>query len=560
MKKKYFTIAKEMVLAQKKVFLSACSVTLLQSALLLCIPLLYQKLIDNVLPQKDVKIFLKIIFLVLLMYTINSCLNILKDYLLAKFAENIARDLRQKLNDRISILQYDFFDKNDTANLIAKYSKDIDSIKENFGYMMIKVFGNIVSLLSASIMLLLLDVRVLIATLLIMILYIISNKVLGMKVKKAAQTILQCNEESIDAFSENCNNILLTKLYNAYDLVSTKFKQTYKKQYNSQIKLEILYSCNLNVSCLLIYFLAIIIWLIGGFGIIHGSMSIGLVMAMINYQTMLLSPLNFLCEFNNSYQATVSALGRVESIFSYRKESINSISSEKCENIYNIAFNNVVFGYGREKVLNGDNLKFTRGNIYGVLGSSGSGKSTIAKLILKLYEPESGEITINDSDIHKLDTLDIRKKVILIAQESQFYKGTIKNNITFWNSECDWNNVLMLSSEFELDKEIERMPEKWDTLLNSGANNISGGQKKRLDIIRGIVKDTDVIIFDESTAYLDIEKRKALFKVVNMIKKDKIIIFITHNLEEVSNYNVIYAFEKGKIKKIESKYVQEIYK
>ena len=85
----------------KKVFLSACSVTLLQSALLLCIPLLYQKLIDNVLPQKDVKIFLKIIFLVLLMYTINSCLNILKDYLLAKFAENIARDLRQKLNDRI---------------------------------------------------------------------------------------------------------------------------------------------------------------------------------------------------------------------------------------------------------------------------------------------------------------------------------------------------------------------------------------------------------------------------------------------------------------------------
>ncbi|MDU5955831.1 MAG: ATP-binding cassette domain-containing protein, partial [Ruminococcus sp.] len=104
------------------------------------------------------------------------------------------------------------------------------------------------------------------------------------------------------------------------------------------------------------------------------------------------------------------------------------------------------------------------------------------------------------------------------------------------------------------------MPEKWDTLLNSGANNISGGQKKRLDIIRGIVKDTDVIIFDESTAYLDIEKRKALFKVVNMIKKDKIIIFITHNLEEVSNYNVIYAFEKGKIKKIESKYVQEIYK
>ena len=161
MKKKYFTIAKEMVLAQKKVFLSACSVTLLQSALLLCIPLLYQKLIDNVLPQKDVKIFLKIIFLVLLMYTINSCLNILKDYLLAKFAENIARDLRQKLNDRISILQYDFFDKNDTANLIAKYSKDIDSIKENFGYMMIKVFGNIVSLLSASIMLLLLDVRVL---------------------------------------------------------------------------------------------------------------------------------------------------------------------------------------------------------------------------------------------------------------------------------------------------------------------------------------------------------------------------------------------------------------
>lgn len=558
MKKKYFSIAKFIIAKQKKCFFLTCVITILQNGILLSIPMLYQQLIDKILPEKNTDLFLKIIFLVCILYVINCGFSILKDYLLARFAENIAFDLRQKLNDSIPFLQYQFFDNNSTANLIAKYSKDVDAIRENYGYMLIKVFGNIISLISASLMLMFLDYKIMLVTIFIMVLYIATNKILGLRVKTAAQKMLQCNENSTDVFSENCSNILTTKIYNSYDLISSKFKKIYQKQYKSQISLEILYSCNLNLSSLYIYFLAIIIWLIGGLGIILGNMSFGKVLAMVNYQTMLLSPLNFLCEFNNSYQSTVSALERIESILTYPKE--NNKGGIICKNIDDIVFKDVVFGYTKEKILNRDNFSFEKGNVYGLLGSSGSGKSTIAKLILRLYEPESGIIAVNGFNIQDLNVLELRKHIIFVMQESQFYKATIIDNITLSNSKCDWENILMLAKEFEMDNEIEKMPAQWNTLLNTGASNISGGQKKRLDIIRAISQEADVIIFDESTAYLDIEKRKTLFRIVDKLKRNKIIIFITHNVEEIANYDVIYAFDKGMVKKIEKKNILDVYK
>lgn len=558
MKKKYFSIAKFIIAKQKRCFFLTCVITLLQNSILLSIPMFYQQLIDKILPEKNTDLFFKIILLVCILYVINSGFSILKDYLLARFAENIAFDLRQKLNDSIPFLQYQFFDNNNTANLIAKYSKDIDAIKENYGYMLIKVLGNIISLISASVMLMLLDYKIMLITICIIVLYIATNKILGLKVKTAAQKMLQCNENSTDVFSENCNNILTTKIYNSYNLISSKFKKIYTKQYESQISLELLYSCNLNLSCLYIYFLAIIIWFIGGLGIISGNMSFGKVLAMVNYQTMLLSPLNFVCEFNNSYQSTVSALERIESILTYPKETHKT--GRKCNNIDNIVFKEVVFGYSNEKILNGDNFSFEKGNVYGVLGCSGSGKSTIGKLILRLYQPEAGIITVNGLNIQEFDVLELRKHIILIMQESQFYKDTIIDNIILSNSEYDWENILMLAKELEMDKEIEKMPNQWNTLLNSGASNISGGQKKRLDIIRAISHKADVIIFDESTAYLDIEKRQALFRIVDRMKRNKIVIFITHNVEETANYDVIYAFDKGVVKEIKKNNILDVYK
>lgn len=558
MNKVYKHFLKNYVFTQKKYFVLVCFITVLQSVVSMCIPLTSRELLDNAFPNRNMQLFTTMVIVMLSCYFMVAVLNVLKDYLLAHIAESISLKLRTQLNSKISVMKYSYFDKHNLSEVLSKYNKEVDTVKENCGYMLVKTLSNVVTFILASAMIIILDWRIMVVSMALLFLYILNNRYWGKKVKALAEKSMECNEEAIGSLTENYRNVLITKLYSAYEYVNEKFHANYTKQYNTQMNLEVVYSVNINSGGLLIYLLADLIWLIGGFGIINGVLTIGTVTALINYQGMLISPMAFFSEFNNSYQGTVIALKRLYSVLCFEEEN-NEGTVIRSNNIEKVDFHDVSFRYRKDvPVLDNVNIQLRKGTIVGFIGGSGCGKSSLVKMLLRLYAPYKGTISIDGEKIQDISINSLRNRIAFVAQDSLFFRGSILENLKMGNM-VDNTKLIEYSKLLDLYDEIVCLPKKWDTELNAGTSNLSGGQKKRLDVLRALMKESDIIIFDESTASIDIERRKRLFEILDKIKQEKIIIFITHNIEECVYCDQIYAVKNRSVQQISYKNLSEAY-
>lgn len=558
MNKVYKLFLKKYVFAQKKYFVLVCFVTVMQSIITMFIPLTCRELLDQAFPNRDRRLFLQMVAVMLCCYIVAAALNVSKDYFLAKLAEGLSLRLRTELNRKISVMKYSYFDTHSLSEVLSKYNKEVDTVKENCGYMLVKTLSNIITFLLASAMIIVMDWKIMIISIFLLILFILNNRFWGKRVKKLAEKSMACNEEAINSITENFKNVLITKLYSAYEYVNHKFNEIYTRQYKNQIQLELIYSVNLNSGGLLAYFLAAIIWIIGGFGVLAGRLTIGTVTALINYQGMLIAPMAFFSEFNNSYQSTVIAMKRLYSILLYEEESIEgkALADHKIDIIH---FTDVDFQYAENApVLRGVNLELKKGKMTAFIGGSGCGKSSLVKMILKLYPPKGGEIRINRQSLNEISVISLRERISFVAQDSLFFKGSILENLRM-GERLEDDRLIECSRLLDLYDEIMDLPEKWETELNAGTSNLSGGQKKRLDVLRALLRDSDVIIFDESTASIDMERRKKLFQILEKIKQEKIIIFITHNIEECSHFDNIYAVKNKSVMPVHHQNLSEAY-
>ncbi|MGB8454677.1 MAG: ABC transporter ATP-binding protein [Anaerocolumna sp.] len=556
-KNTYLSFLKEYILKQKAGFMLVCIVTILQSIITIIIPLTYKVMIDDAFPNRDMGLFLFMISGMMLCFVFNMLFNVVKDYLLAKISEKLSFQLRKELNDKLGSLPYSYFDTHNLSDVLSKYNKEVEMIKDNCGYMLIKIVSNAATLMFACVMIFIMDWRILVLSFIIIGAYIYCNRFFGAKIKVISETVMTSNEASIECISENYNNVIITKLYGAYRHVNKKFQKAYENYYEAQVRLKITSSVNINISYLLIYLLAGCIWVIGGFSIFAGTLTVGSVMAIVNYQNMLLTPTNFFCQFNNSYQGAVIAINRLLSVLKENDEKFGD--KEFIEPVKSIRFDDVSFRYREGKhVLHHLNLTINQGEVTAFMGPSGCGKSTIMKLLAGFYPVSTGNLYLNQKSIKQLDIQSIRKKIALVQQDSLFYKGTILENLMLSGGFSE-DKLINYSELLDLKEEILNLPGKWTEELSAGTGNLSIGQKKRLDILRALLKDADILIFDESTASIDIERRKKLFLIIEKLKENKIILFISHNIEECAYFDTIYSVKKGFVTPVKEYEIANIY-
>lgn len=549
MDKVYKYFFKKYILEQKIYFAFVLVTVIAQSIITMCIPLTYQYMLDVVFPKGEVKKFWIVISIMFGCYMTVVVFNVLKDFFLARIAENISMDIRMDLNRKLSTMKYSYYDDHSLNEIVSKYSREVETIKENCGYMLVKTLSNGITFFMATIMIIKIEWRIMVVTAILLMLYLLNNRFWGARVKRLAERSMEKNEEAIGALSENYKNVLITKLYAAYDVVSEKFERIYMKQYKAQMALELTYSININSGGLLNYLLSLAIWVIGGIGVFAGNLTIGTVTALINYQSMLVSPLTFFAEFNNSYQGTMIAMKRLLQVLLYEEETEEGEQLE--ETIKKIEFSNTAFKYLKsDEIIKDVNIKLEKGNIYGFIGGSGCGKSTVVKLLLGLYMPADGTIYINDKAVQGISLASLRSRIGFVAQDSLFYQGTIMENLRM-GKEVEKSKVIELSKLLDVYSDVMKLPEKWETQLNSGTSNLSGGQKKRLDVLRALLRESDVLIFDESTASIDLERRKRLFDILQKEKHDKIIVCITHNIEECSQFDYIFGVKDKSVYRVE---------
>ncbi|MBR6403853.1 MAG: ABC transporter ATP-binding protein [Eubacterium sp.] len=549
MNKNYTTFLKKYLSKEKVFFIVLIAIVIVQSVVQVIQPMFLMRIIDVAFVNRDTKYFIKLVIGMALCYVLSSVFSIIRDYLSAKISEDLCMCLRTDINKKISRLDYSYFDKHGLGDVLSKYNKEVETIKDNCGHTLIKVLSNTISLVITGYMIMRIDWRVMILSIVFILLYIACNNFFGKKVRVLAERSMEDNQDAVNSITDIFNNVIITKIYSAYDYINSKFDNIYKRQYRSQMQLEVKYSMNINISAFVIYGLITLIWLIEGFGTISGTVTIGTITALLNYQGMLVAPMVFFSQFNNGYQSTLIAIKRINS-FLEEKEEI--VEDDNQMSVDNIGFRNVSFKYKDEiPVLENVNLEFGKGKIVGVIGESGCGKSTLIKLLLNLYKPQSGFITINKENANSRAISSLRNRIVYSTQDSLLFKGSIMENLEL-GKPLDKKRVIEFSKKIDIFNEISNLPNNWNEEINAGSSNLSGGQKKRLDILRMLLHDSDVMIFDESTASLDRSRRIKLFDVLKEIKKDKIIIFITHNLEECRFFDEVYTVKERKVVKLES--------
>jgi ATP-binding cassette subfamily B protein len=213
-----------------------------------------------------------------------------------------------------------------------------------------------------------------------------------------------------------------------------------------------------------------------------------------------------------------------------------------------LEFNDVSFAYqGRTPVIENLSLHIPAGKTIAIVGSTGSGKSTLVKLLLRLYEVHSGTITLDGIEIHKLQLRDLRRAIGLVSQDVFLFHGTVKENIAYGSFDATLAEVMAAAEIAEAHEFINRLPQGYDTIVGERGQKLSGGQQQRIAIARAILKNPPVLILDEATSAVDNETEAAIQRSLEKITKNRTTIAIAHRLSTVRNADCIYVMEYGKL-------------
>jgi ATP-binding cassette subfamily B protein len=300
------------------------------------------------------------------------------------------------------------------------------------------------------------------------------------------------------------------------------------------------------INAMRVLLLLLMLWLI-----FQHQMTIGEYFTLLIYSFFIFTPLADLGTVATQYQETRASMEQLESILALPAED-KPAELKKLEPIFSVQFKNASFGYAAADKASVENidLKINRGETIAFVGPSGAGKSTLIKLLVGLYQPTIGRLEINGIDIKDIDRAELRKKIGLVAQETQLFAGTIRDNLLFVSPDASDEDCLLALSQAAASSILTRGDNGLDTVIGESGIKISGGERQRLAIARALLRKPELIIFDEATSSLDSLTEREITKTIKEIisfHPDTISVLVAHRLSTIAHANRIYVLEKGRM-------------
>ncbi|MGL5055204.1 MAG: ABC transporter ATP-binding protein [Fusobacteriaceae bacterium] len=522
------------------------------------LPFIMAKIIDTGVAQQNTHYLLKTGVFMLILIIIGYASSIGCSYYSVKASQNLGADLRESVFEKIQFFTFNQLNNFSQASLITRATKDIDQIV--IMYMMstrvllriiVTIIGSIIMSLYINAELSLIFLSFLPLCIFLIYFYMKKSIILFGKVQKKLDKVSQ-------VIKENLSGIRVVRALAKEEIEKEKFDNANISFTNEAITAENIMASKIPfVTLIMNIAVATVLWF-GGIKVNYGSIQIGEVIALINYLTMiifLLMPLSFL--FILGSKAIVS-YKRLHEIFQLDCNSNlqDSILQSHEESIFNenlnnpiIEFKNVSFSYTGKKpyILDNINLKINRGETVSIVGGIGSGKSTLISLIPRFYNVSEGEILVNSINVNNYNLFELRKKIGIVMQKSFLFTGTIDQNIRWGKREACDDEVIESLEIAMAENFISTLPKKYKNIITKGGNNFSGGQKQRLSIARTILKNSEILIFDDSFSALDAVTESDVKKNINSKIKGVTKILISPKIAQIKNSDKIVVLDNGKI-------------
>ena len=473
------------------------------------------------------------------------------DYVAAVTWRNIAQDLQHSMRtetfNKTLDLDLSFFENKSSGRLMAILNDDVNQM-ENF----LNEAAN--RLIQTATTVIVIGATFLYISPLVAIFAFIPIPVIVFGSYKFVQRIgeryskIRNNVESLNAhLSNSITGILTVKSFNRekkeYKRIDSASDEVKTANYDA-IKLSAAFIPIIRVA-ILFGFTATL--LIGGFLALDGQIKVGMYSVMLFITQRLLWPLTELGMIFDSFQKAMASFRRIMNLRD-TNPTIKDGEIELLELKNKITFENLNFEYVKDfPVLKNINIEIEKGKTTAIVGSTGSGKSTLIKLILRFYEKNSGKILFDEHEIESLSLESIRNKIGLVSQDVFLFEGSVFENIAYGNIEAKSEEVWNAARLSESDRFINDLPNKEDTIVGERGQKLSGGQRQRISIARAILKNPEILILDEATSAVDNETEAAIQESLETLKEGRTVIAIAHRLSTIRNADLIYVLEDGEI-------------
>ena len=526
--------------------------SLVAALLDLVFPMLVRQILNEVLPQKNTDRLLHDTGILFILYLGNYGLLYLVNYYGHLMSAKIENDMRRDLFEHLQQMSFKYFDNAKTGQLLSRLTSDIAEIGElsfrgpnDIIVCCITMIGTIGILFWMNVYL-----GILIAVLLIA--KTLHTVYVNKKMKAAFRENRIKSGEITARAEESLGGIRLVKAFaqEEYELArfmekSLDFLETRRKSYKILAYFSGSVNFFTNITNLLILSC-------GGLLIAKDKLSLSDFVAFLLYVNLFMKPLLRLTVFTEMYQRGMAGFQRFYEIMEMKPEIINQKDTVVCKKIRGeIEFDNLVFGYSdQKKVIKGFNLKIAPGQTVAFVGETGAGKTTIASLLLRFYDPLSGRILVDGIDIRQYKQQELRRNIGIVQQDVFLFSDSVTHNIAYAKPEAEQSEVENAARLAAADKFIEELPNKYATEIGERGVKLSGGQKQRLAIARVFLKNPPIVILDEATSSLDNYTEKLIQESLDKLAENRTTLIIAHRLSKIKNADKIIVLNNGEVAEI----------
>lgn len=488
-----------------------------------------------------------ILALVLLLASlIRGVFLFLRKYLTGLSSEVALMNLRNKIYDHIQRLDYDYHVKSETGELIQRATSDVEVVRRFLSIQLVDILSSFFMILVVIITMSGLNRKMTLASMALLPISFLSSILYFTSVKKDFRKLEEIDGRLNTSIQENLTGIRVVKAFNRQDLEIKKFLLINKDHRDASYKVSKNMAIYWGVSDFISMTQVGIIIVYGGILASRSELSLGEFTAFSTFINLLVWPVRQLGRSIAEMGKAFVSLDRIFDILDLEIEDLNG-GFYKPKIKGEIQFKDLSFSYGDKLVLNKINFHLKAGQSLAILGPTGSGKSSLVKLLQRLYDYQEGSILLDGNEVSGIDKAWLRSNIGLILQEPYLYSKTIKENIRLVDPTREEENVLAASKTAHIHGDIMEFSNKYDTLLGEKGSSISGGQKQRLSIARTIINDYPILIFDDSLSAVDTETDQAIRKSLKDRKNKSTNIIISHRISSAWDADLIIVLDKGRL-------------
>lgn len=518
------------------------------SLLVLINPQISGMIVDEVIEGQHYE---KLGILLLIMIGVTLVRSLLRFIFLMCFessSQGLVYDMREEAYRKLMKEDFNFFNKNRTGDLMSRQTGDMDAVRHMVSHVIYFSFENILVFLMALVMIFSVNVKMALCMLIVLPFTLAVTLSQRRHIKPAFDRVRDCFS-SLNAFAqETIAGNRVVKAFAKEDYELEKFDRENDGYRDAQLNAASIWMKYIPMFEILSQCLTIILMIMGGFMVIDGEMTIGNMVTVNGYLWMLNSPLRQAGWIINDLQRFLTAIEKIYKVYTTEpdiKQPEHVVEKRKLKG--SVTFDHVNYYTNDDTVLKDISFHVEPGQTVGIIGATGSGKSSLINLICRFYDVNQGSVLVDDIDVRNLNLQTLRGNIGIAMQDVFLFSDTIEGNIAYGNPDCTFEQVQAAAKIANADEFIREMPEGYDTIIGERGVGLSGGQKQRISLARAILKDPSIIILDDTTSAIDMETESMIQNELKKISDERTVFIIAHRISSIIHADQILVLDNGRL-------------